>query len=724
MTVNCSIVETCTSTTSCGDGVVQTPNDAWTWGPADNGMEDCDDGANGDDTDGCDDTCTTIVTPTCGDGNIDTGEECDDGNTIDTDACSNACTIVVAPTCGDGNVDAGEACDDGDTDDTNECNNACELGEGAECGTNPTGCASGLCDMTQSVAVCIESDVCGNGVVEAGEACDDGNADDADGCTEACEITTCGDGVVQNPNGVWDPEACDDGNTDDADDCTNTCTLPTCWDGITQVDGLDGIAWTADDEACDDGQNGIDTDGCNDACLLTMCGDGIVQAPNGAGEWGPVDDGVETCDNGVDNSDTVVDACRTTCEPASCGDGITDTGEACDDGKNGDDSDGCTDACTITTSCGDGTVQTPNEAWVWGMNNDGIEACDEGSDNSDTVADACRTNCTMPTCGDEVTDTGEMCDDGQDGDDTDGCTDACELTMCGDGIVQAPNGTGEWGPADDGMEACDDANTDNTDGCTDTCELHNCSTNGYVYFDADGDDEYSVSGDIELADVQVQLSNGMTTTTNTDGYYEFINHACEEMTVSYINNTWFVADSSQLEESMQQSNPMEIVVPASYYDLVSDNDNFGLIALPSGSGGSWGWGGSSNNAAPTPVAAPVVAPTPAPEVAAEVVVEEVVEVPEVEVIEIVEVVIPSEDLEIVANAALRARISMIESESGVTFENVTTVEEFINQLESFNLAYSKDAAGLPVYLPEQAHSAPWIVPVNLPEFLPETGARL
>ena|GEM_PF-3675778 len=86
--------------------------------------------------------------------------------------------------------------------------------------------------------------------------------------------------------------------------------------------------------------------------------------------------------------------------------------------------------------------------------------------------------------------------------------------------------------------------------------------------------------------------------------------------------------------------------------------------------------------------------------------EEVVEVPEVEVIEIVEVVIPSEDLEIVANAALRARISMIESESGVTFENVTTVEEFINQLESFNLAYSKDAAGLPVYLPEQAHSAP------------------
>gem|GEM_PF-3802356 len=37
---------------------------------------------------------------------------------------------------------------------------------------------------------------------------------------------------------------------------------------------------------------------------------------------------------------------------------------------------------------------------------------------------------------------------------------------------------------------------------------------------------------------------------------------------------------------MQQSNPMEIVVPASYYDLVSDNDNFGLIALPSGSGGS------------------------------------------------------------------------------------------------------------------------------------------
>jgi len=38
------------------------------------------------------------VAPVCGDGNIDTGEECDDGNMINTDACLNSCKLA---TCGD-----------------------------------------------------------------------------------------------------------------------------------------------------------------------------------------------------------------------------------------------------------------------------------------------------------------------------------------------------------------------------------------------------------------------------------------------------------------------------------------------------------------------------------------------------------------------------------------------------------------------------------------------
>lgn len=42
---------------------------------------------------------------------------------------------------------------------------------------------------------------CGNGVVDPGEACDDGNGNNNDECTNVCTLTICGDGIVQNPNG-------------------------------------------------------------------------------------------------------------------------------------------------------------------------------------------------------------------------------------------------------------------------------------------------------------------------------------------------------------------------------------------------------------------------------------------------------------------------------------------------------------------------------------------
>ena len=41
-----------------------------------------------------------------------------------------------------------------------------------------------------------------------------------------------------------------------------------------------------------------------------------------------------------------------------------------------------------------------------------LEECDNGSSNSDTDADACRMDCSFPSCGDGVKDRGEACDDG------------------------------------------------------------------------------------------------------------------------------------------------------------------------------------------------------------------------------------------------------------------------------------------------------------------------
>ena len=47
--------------------------------------------------------------------------------------------------------------------------------------------------------------VCGNGVREAGEQCDDSNTICGDGCSDTCKIERCGDGIVSCN------EQCDDG---------------------------------------------------------------------------------------------------------------------------------------------------------------------------------------------------------------------------------------------------------------------------------------------------------------------------------------------------------------------------------------------------------------------------------------------------------------------------------------------------------------------------------
>lgn len=62
----------------------------------------------------------------CGDGNVDAGEVCDDGNDVDNDECSNSCDFVTtASVCGDGVIDPGEVCDDGNTVDGDGCSALC-----------------------------------------------------------------------------------------------------------------------------------------------------------------------------------------------------------------------------------------------------------------------------------------------------------------------------------------------------------------------------------------------------------------------------------------------------------------------------------------------------------------------------------------------------------------------------------------------------------------------
>lgn len=92
---------------------------------------------------------------------------------------------------------------------------------------------------------------CGNGVIEGGEECDDGNIDDTDNCVKGCHVAECGDGYVRA-----DTEACDDMNASNADGCVK-CKLAYCGDGAK----WDGV------EFCDDG-NLKNDDGCSNYCTL------------------------------------------------------------------------------------------------------------------------------------------------------------------------------------------------------------------------------------------------------------------------------------------------------------------------------------------------------------------------------------------------------------------------------------------------------------------------
>ena len=63
--------------------------------------------------------------PVCGDGRVDPGEECDDGNTHGQDGCSATCKVEHLCCCGNGVVEPGELCDDGNNIDGDGCSSTC-----------------------------------------------------------------------------------------------------------------------------------------------------------------------------------------------------------------------------------------------------------------------------------------------------------------------------------------------------------------------------------------------------------------------------------------------------------------------------------------------------------------------------------------------------------------------------------------------------------------------
>lgn len=169
----------------------------------------------------------------CGNGIIEHPEECDGselgGRTCQSLGfaggvleCTGNCTFnvsgCVADLCGNGVMNAGEQCDDANNSGGDGCGPSCEVENGWQCGGEPTVCTT----------------ICGDGLVLGGEGCDDGNLATGDGCNQNCQVEQywqcsgqpstcvpiCGDGHV-----VSGIEPCDDGNATNGDGCSSNCEI-------------------------------------------------------------------------------------------------------------------------------------------------------------------------------------------------------------------------------------------------------------------------------------------------------------------------------------------------------------------------------------------------------------------------------------------------------------------------------------------------------------------
>lgn len=172
-----------------------------------------------------------VCAAACGNGQIETGEQCDDRGATGGDGCSASCQVEAgwsclgAPStcstyCGDGLRVGGEPCDDGDHVAGDGCSPICQVEPGWSCAGSPSDCTT----------------TCGDAIVAGAEKCDDKGKADGDGCSALCQIETgwscpngsgcspiCGDRLLVGA------ETCDDGNQTGGDCCSSGCQLePVC----------------------------------------------------------------------------------------------------------------------------------------------------------------------------------------------------------------------------------------------------------------------------------------------------------------------------------------------------------------------------------------------------------------------------------------------------------------------------------------------------------------
>jgi cysteine-rich repeat protein len=338
------------------------------------------------------------VTPPCGDGDKTGTETCDDGNTADGDGCSAICRVETGYTC------TGEGI--GSCTEDDECalmTDNCPVG--TTCANLP-GTFTCLCEpgFAWDGMECVAG--CGDGDLQAPEACDDSNTNKGDGCTENCLQESgyfcMGEGPGSCVNidecatmmdTCLDTEICDD------NDGSFTCI---CKPNVSKVCEGVCIDISSDVFNCGDCDNVCIP---NQGCFKGQC----CTIPNN-----------DFCDNQCVNTQTDVNHCGACDKPCAgtCAGGVcclnpnTVCGSMCVDLQSNESHCGaCDAACPGGGTCHEGDCCNPPSAVCDGAcvdtltNNSHCGACDTVCMGPDTCQSGVCCSDPNTVCGNACVDT-------------------------------------------------------------------------------------------------------------------------------------------------------------------------------------------------------------------------------------------------------------------------------------------------------------------------------